>query len=90
MRLKVNEEKTKYMLISNNENNLTPKQGLNIDSQKFERVSRFIYLGSLVNDNNDVSEEMERTIQNANKCCYGLRHNLYHGCTPEKLKSKYT
>jgi hypothetical protein len=88
--LKVNEEKTTYMLISNNKNNLTTKQDLNIDGQKFERVSRFIYLGSLVNDNNDVSEEIKSRIQNANKCYYGLRNNLDHGCSPEKLKSKYT
>jgi hypothetical protein len=86
--LKVNEEKTTYMLISNNKNNLTTKQDLNIDGQKFESVSRFIYLGSMLNDSNDVSEEIKR-IQNANKCYYGLK-DLYHGCLPGKLKSKYT
>jgi hypothetical protein len=75
------------MLISNNKN-LTTKQDLNVDGQKFER-SGFIYLGSLVNDNNDVSKEIKRRIQNANKCYYGLKNNLEHGCSPEKLKSRY-
>jgi sorting nexin-29 len=90
MGLKVNEEKTKYMMISDNKRNLITKQDLNIYGQKFERVNRFIYLGSLVNDNNNVSEEIKKRIQNANKCYYGLRNNLDHGCSPEKLKSKYT
>jgi hypothetical protein len=60
------------MLISNNKKNLTTKQDLNVDGQKFER-SRFTYLGSLVNDNNDVSKQIKRRIQNANKCYYGLK-----------------
>jgi hypothetical protein len=89
MGLNVNAEKTKYMLISSSKNNLTTKQDLNIDGQNFESVSRFIYLGSMLNDSNVVSEEIKR-IQNANKCYYGFKKNLDHGCLPGKLKSKYT
>jgi hypothetical protein len=63
MGLKVNEEKPKYLMISNNKRNLITKQDLKIDGQKFERVNRFIYLGSLVNDNNNVSEEIKKRIK---------------------------
>jgi sorting nexin-29 len=67
MGLRVNEEKTKYMVIKNDKKNLDVAQYLYIDGQKFERVHRFIYLGSLVNEINDISEEIRRWIQNSNR-----------------------
>ena len=55
----------------------------------FERVSRFSYLGSLVNENNDVNEEISKIIQNANKCYYGLmkyvKSQLLHRETKARL-----
>jgi hypothetical protein len=42
----------------------------------FERVHRFIYLGSLVNYNNDISKEIRRWIQNSNTGYYGLRKHF--------------
>jgi hypothetical protein len=58
-------EKTEYMVVKNYKNNLEFAPYLYIDGQKFERVHRFIYLGSLVNYNNDTSEEIRRRIQNS-------------------------
>jgi hypothetical protein len=67
MGLRVNEEKTKYMVVKNDKKNLEFAPYLYIDGQKFERVHRFIYLGLLVNQN-DISEEIRRQIQNSNRC----------------------
>jgi hypothetical protein len=68
MGLRINEEKTNYMVVKNNKKNLEVTPYLYTDGQKFERVNRFIYLGLLVNDNNDISEEIRRQIQNSNRC----------------------
>jgi ABC-type uncharacterized transport system ATPase subunit len=53
MGLRVNEEKTNYMVVKNDKKNLKVAPYLYIDGQKFERVHRFIYLVSLVNDINE-------------------------------------
>jgi hypothetical protein len=45
---------------------------IHIIDYNFERVSRFVYLGSLVNETNDIKEEISKRIQNSNRCYYGL------------------
>jgi hypothetical protein len=53
----------------------------------FEVVKEFVYLGSLVTPNNDVSLEIQRRIQTANRCFFGLRKQLQsrHLLRPTKL-----
>jgi hypothetical protein len=41
-----------------------------------KRVKEFVYLGSLVTPNNDVSLEIQRRIQTANRCFFGLRERM--------------
>jgi hypothetical protein len=45
---------------------------IHISDDNFERVSTFVYLGSLVNETNDIKEEIRKRIQNANRCYYCL------------------
>lgn len=75
MGLKINGNKTKYMVVNNKNNNKTSKY-IEIDDAKFETVQSFVYLGSLVNSNNDISEEISRRIQSANRCYYGLQKQI--------------
>ena len=74
MRLQINERKTKYMIIGNNNSkrDLTQVTHISIDQYEFQRVFSFVYLGVQVNDKNDMNEEIERRIQNANKAYFGL------------------
>jgi hypothetical protein len=62
---------TKYMAVKNDKKNLVAAPYLYTDGQKFEGVHRFIYLGSLVNDNDDISEKIRRWIQNSNNIILG-------------------
>ena len=39
----------------------------------FERVRCFVYIGSLINENDDIKAEINRRIQASNKCYYGLQ-----------------
>ena len=68
--LKLNEEKTKYMISSKE----TSPSGHNVSfgQRNFECVRDFIYLGTQVNNNNDQGEEITRRICLANRCLFGL------------------
>jgi hypothetical protein len=72
MGLRVNEEKTKYMIVNGRKIHRTVESHIKITCYKFERVHRFVYLGSLVNETSDIQEEISRQIKNANKCYHGL------------------
>jgi hypothetical protein len=73
--LKVNEQNTNYMIAARNDvtiHNLG--QSMAIGDKHFEVVKEFVYLGSLTT--NDVSLEIQRRIQIANRCFFGLRKHL--------------
>ena len=75
--LKVNEAKTKYMIAAGNSRTVRDAgQSVVIGDKTFEVVNEFVYLGSLVTSNNDVSLEVQRRIQTANRCFFGLRKQL--------------
>jgi hypothetical protein len=47
-----------------------------IGDKHFEVVKEFVYLGSLMTPTNGVSLEIQRRIQTANRCFFGLRKHL--------------
>lgn len=65
--LLINENKTKYLKCSKL-NNRT--ENLNIDNMQIESVSNFKYLGTKVNGNNSLEEEIKERIVNGNKAYY--------------------
>ena len=75
MNLLVNQDKTKYMPVTKKSHAHYPHY-LEVRSYKFEVIHRFIYLGSNVNCNNDISEEIHKRILVANWCFHGLRKHL--------------
>jgi hypothetical protein len=69
----VNVHKTKYMKFTKRQDQLTP---INIENKELEQVKSFKYLGSIVNTDNRMEEEIkERTalgnkVYFANKRCF--------------------
>jgi hypothetical protein len=62
--LKINGQKTKYMIATRND-------------RVIHDVKKILYLGSLMTQtNDDVSLEIQRIIQTANRCFFGLRKPL--------------
>jgi hypothetical protein len=75
--LKINEQKTKFMIAARNDSTIRyVGQSVAIGDKHFEVVKEFVYLGSLMTPTNDVSLEMQRRIQTANRCFVGLRKHL--------------
>jgi hypothetical protein len=70
--LKINEQKTKYMIAARNDTTIRDvEQSVAIGEKHFEVVKAFVYLGSLMTPTNDESLEIQRRIQTA-KCKYVL------------------
>ena len=75
--LHINENKTKYMIAAGTDRTIRDVgQSVAFGDKTFEVVKEFVYLGSLVTPNNDVSLEIQRRIQTANRCFFGLRKQL--------------
>lgn len=76
--LKVNIEKTNYMLATtNNTRRQQLGQSINIGDDNFKVTNEFVYLGSKIdNTAHPCSEEINKRITTANKCFYGLRKHL--------------
>jgi hypothetical protein len=77
--LKINEQKTKYMFAARHDRTIRDMgQSVAIGDKHFEIVKEFVYLGSLITPTNDVSQEIQRRIQTANRCFFGLRKFTIH------------
>jgi hypothetical protein len=75
--LKINESKTKYMIAAGTDRLIRDVgHSVVLGDKTFDVVKAFVYLGSLVTPNNDVSLEIQRRIQTANRCFFGLRKQL--------------
>jgi hypothetical protein len=73
MGLKINETKTKYMEITTKPTRL---EFLAVGNYKFEKVTEFKYLGTLITSNNNMSSEIHHSLLMANRCYYGLKNQL--------------
>jgi hypothetical protein len=78
--LKINEQKTKYMIAAWNDRTIRDvEESVAIDNKHFEVVKEFVYLGSLMTPTNNVSLQIQRRIQTANGFFFGLRkHQSSH------------
>jgi hypothetical protein len=65
--LEINVEKTKYMLISRNQN-AGQYRDIEIANISFENVSQFKYLGTTVTNQNFIQEDLKRRFSLGNAC----------------------
>jgi sorting nexin-29 len=72
--LEVNAEKTKYMVMSRNQN-AGHNHNIKINSKSFERVEEFKYFGTTLANRNSIHEEIKSRLKLGNACCH-LRQNL--------------
>ena len=74
--LEVNADKTKYMVMSWDQN-VGRSYNIKTDNSSIERVEEFKYLGTTLLNQNSVQEEMKRGLKLGNACDYSV-HNLCH------------
>jgi hypothetical protein len=75
VRLEVNVEKTKYMLVSH-DHNAGQNWDIKIGNKSFENVSQFKYLGTTVTNQNLIQEEIKRRLNSGNACYHSVQNLL--------------
>ncbi|KAJ4428541.1 hypothetical protein ANN_24585 [Periplaneta americana] len=83
--LEVNPEKTKYMIMSRDQN-VVRNRNIKIGDLTFEEVEKFIYLGVIVTNINDTREEIKRRINMVNACYYLVEKLLSSSLLSKNLK----
>jgi hypothetical protein len=73
--LEVNVEKTKYMLVSRDQN-AGQNREIKIGNRSFENVSQFRYLGTTVTNPNLIQEEIKRRLNSGNACYHSVQKFL--------------
>ncbi|KAJ4429771.1 hypothetical protein ANN_21975 [Periplaneta americana] len=85
--MEVNPEKTKYMIVSRDEN-IVRNGNIKIGNLSFEKVEKFKYLGATVTNINDTREEItsKHRINIGNACYYSVEKLLSSSLLSKNLK----
>ena len=75
-------DKTKYMVMSRNQN-AGRNHSVRIDNSTFERVEEFKYLGTTLTDQNSIQEEIKIRLRSGNACYHSGRVFCLPGCYPK-------
>jgi hypothetical protein len=90
IRLVINVEKTKYMLLSRHQNG-GQNPDIKIANISFENVSQFKYLGTTVTNQNLIQGEIKRRLNSGNACYHSVQSLLSSRLLSKNLKkSEYT
>ena len=87
IRLKVNADKTKYMVMSRDQNS-GRSHSIKTDNSSFKRVAEFKYLGTTITNQNSFQEEIKSSLKSGNACYYSVQNLLYSSLLSKNLKIK--
>jgi hypothetical protein len=73
--LEVNAEKTKYMVMSRNQN-AGHNHNIKIENKSFERVEELKYLGTTLTNRNSIHEEIKSRLKSRNACFHSVQNLL--------------
>jgi len=85
--LEVNADKTKYMVMSRDQN-AGRSHNMKIDNGSFERVEEFKYLGTTLTNQNSIQEEIKSRLKSGNSCYHSLQNLLSSSLLSKNLKIK--
>jgi len=85
--LEVSDDKTKYMVMSR-EQNAGQIQSVRNDNSTFERVEGFKYLGTTLTNKNSIAEEMKSRLRSGNACYHSVQNLLSSRLLSKNLKIK--
>jgi hypothetical protein len=84
--LEVNAEKTKYMVMSGDQN----AGHIKIDNKSFERVEQFKYLGTTLINQNSIQEEIKSRLKSRNACYHSVQILCLTVCCTNIQRLRYT
>ena len=83
--LEVNVGKTKYMVMSRDQN-AGRTHSMKIDNTSFERVDDFKYLGTTLINQNSIQEEIKSRLKSGNACCQLVQNLLSSNLLSKNLR----
>jgi hypothetical protein len=82
--LEVNADKTKYMIMSRDQN-AGRSYSMTINNSYIERVEEFKYLGTTLTNKNSIQEEIKSRLNMGNACYYSVQNLLFSSLLSKKL-----
>jgi hypothetical protein len=73
--LSVFRDKTKYMVMSRDQN-AGRNHSIKTDNSSIERVDEFKYLGTTLTNQNSIQEEIKSSLKLGNACCHSVQNLL--------------
>jgi hypothetical protein len=86
--LEINQDKTKYMIMSRNKDKWQKVQDFTSGEVSYERVDTFKYLGSVLNEENDIGLEIRSRVMAGNKYYYAPGSIIRSKSISQKSKLK--
>jgi sorting nexin-29 len=86
--LEINQDKTKYMIMTGNKDKWQRVQDFTSGEVSYERVDTFEYLGSVLNEENYTGLEIRSRVMAGNKCYYALGSIMRSKSISRKSKLK--
>jgi ribosomal protein S2 len=84
--LEINTEKTKYVLLSHQQN-AGQSHDIKIGTRCFEHVARFRYLGTTITNPNLIREGIKRRLNSGNACYLSVRKLLSSRLLSKSIKT---
>ena len=85
--LEVSVDKTKYMVMSRDQN-AGRIHSVRMDNSTFERVEEFKYLGTNLTNQNAIQEEIKSRLRSGSACYYSVQNLLSSRLVSRNLKIK--
>ena len=85
--LEVNADKTKYMVMSRDQN-AGRIHSVRTDNSTFDRVKDFKYLGTTLTNQNSIAEEIKSRLKSGNACYHSVQNLLSSKLLSKNLKIK--
>jgi len=85
--LEVNADKTKYVVMSRDQN-AGQSYSMKTDNSSFERVEKFKYLGTTLTNQNSIQEEIKSRLKSGNACYHLVQNILSSSLLSKNLKIK--
>jgi hypothetical protein len=85
--LEVNAEKTKYMVMSRDQN--AGQNGyIQIGTESFETVEQFKYLGTTITNQNSIHADIKSRLKSGNSCYHSVQNLLSSSLLSKNVKIK--
>ena len=85
--LEVNADKTKYMVMSRDQN-VGRSHSMKTDNSSFERVEEFKYLGTTLTNQNSIQEEIKSRLKSGNACYHSVQNRLSSSSLSKNINIK--